>query len=106
MTQTTTMDRKATASPPSKQNPDLVDVAPNLPAGLPKGLRNYWYPVMWSRDLRRKAVPELVRFSQDPALDATTRKWVFQALREITLQNLADDPARWASWYGAQANRN
>jgi hypothetical protein len=61
---------------------------------------------MLSRDLRQKAVPELVRFSQDPALDATTKKWVFQALREITLQNLADDPARWVSWYGAQANRN
>ena len=60
---------------------------------------------MLSRDLRQKAVPELVRFSQDPDLDATTRKWVFQALREITLQNLADDPARWASWYGAQARR-
>ncbi len=60
---------------------------------------------MLSRELRQKAVPELVRFSQDPDLDATTRKWVFQALREITLQNLADDPARWASWYGAQANR-
>ena len=49
--------------------------------------------------------PDEVRFSQDPDLDATTRKWVFQALREITLQNLADDPARWASWYGAQARR-
>jgi len=61
---------------------------------------------MLSSDLRQKAVPELVRFSQDPDVDATTRKWVFQALREITRQNLADDPARWASWYGAQANRH
>jgi phenylpropionate dioxygenase-like ring-hydroxylating dioxygenase large terminal subunit len=51
MTQTTTVDRKATARPPSKQNPDLVDVAPNLPAGLPKGLRNYWYPVLQSEEL-------------------------------------------------------
>jgi len=57
---------------------------------------------MLSRDLRRKAVPELVRFGQDPGMDAITRKWVFQALREITGQSLADDPARWASWYAAQ----
>ena len=60
---------------------------------------------MLSRGLRQKAVSELVRFSQEPDLDAATRKWVFQALREITMQIIADDPARWASWYGAQANR-
>ena len=60
---------------------------------------------MLSRDLRHEAVPELVRFSQDPNLDAQTRKWVYQALREITQQNLANDPAAWVSWYGAQAAR-
>jgi nitrite reductase/ring-hydroxylating ferredoxin subunit len=51
MTQTTAMDRKATASPPSNKNRDIVEVAPNLPAGLPKGLRNYWYPVLQSEEL-------------------------------------------------------
>ena len=51
MTQTTAMDRKATASPPSNKSPDIVEVAPNLPAGLPKGLRNYWYPVLQSEEL-------------------------------------------------------
>jgi hypothetical protein len=61
---------------------------------------------MLSRDLRQKAAPELVRFSQDPSLDATTQKWVYQALREITQQNLGDDPSAWAAWYGAQANRH
>ena len=60
---------------------------------------------MLSRELRQKAVPELVRFSQDPELDATTKKWVFQALREITQKNFHDDPAPWISWYGAHANR-
>jgi len=60
---------------------------------------------MLSRELRQKAVPELIRFSQDPALEGSTRKWVFQALREITLQNLGNDPVRWLSWYGAQTNR-
>jgi len=60
---------------------------------------------MLSRELRQKAIPELVRFSQDPELDATTKKWVFQALREITQKNFHDDPAPWISWYGAHANR-
>jgi phenylpropionate dioxygenase-like ring-hydroxylating dioxygenase large terminal subunit len=31
--------------------PETRDVAPNLPAGLPKGLRNYWYPVLQSEEL-------------------------------------------------------
>ena len=60
---------------------------------------------MLSRELRQKAVPELVRFSQDPSLDAMTRKWVFQALREITQQKIGDDPSRWVSWYGSQPSR-
>jgi HEAT repeats len=60
---------------------------------------------MLSRELRHKAVPELVRFSQDPDLDATTKKWVYQALREIILQNLADEPASWRNWYATQADR-
>jgi hypothetical protein len=60
---------------------------------------------MLSLELRRLAVPELVSFSQDPNLDATTKKWVFQALREITQQNLANDPVVWANWLGAQASR-
>jgi hypothetical protein len=60
---------------------------------------------MLSREMRQQAVPELVRFAEDPNLDATTKKWVFQALREITQQNLANDPAVWVNWYGGQANR-
>lgn len=59
-----------------------------------------------SRELRRKAVPELIRFGQDPNLDATTRKWVFQALREITQQNFGDDPSQWAGWYHSAPQTN
>jgi HEAT repeats len=55
-----------------------------------------------SREQRKLAVPELVHFSQDPNLDATTKKWVYQALREITGKNVSDDPAAWASWLGSQ----
>ena len=58
---------------------------------------------MLSRELRKSAVPEVVRFSEDPNLDATTRQWVFQALREITEQNLPNDSAAWVHWYGAHA---
>ncbi len=61
---------------------------------------------MLSREQRQLAVPELVRFSQDPDLDATTKKWVYQALREITQRNLGDDPSVWVSWYGSQASRH
>jgi len=60
---------------------------------------------MLSREQRKQAVPELVRFSQDPNLDQTTKKWVYQALREITEQKIGDDPSSWVSWYGAQAGR-
>ncbi len=55
---------------------------------------------MLSRELRKKAVPELIRFSQEPDLDQTTKKWVYQALREITQQQIGDDPSAWLAWYG------
>lgn len=58
---------------------------------------------MLPRELRKTAVPELIRFSRDPNLDQTTKKWVYQALREITLQTIGDDPSAWLSWHGAQA---
>ena len=56
---------------------------------------------MLSRELRLKAAPELVRFSQDSSLDPQTKKWVYQALREITKQSLSEDPAAWVSWLAA-----
>jgi HEAT repeat protein len=60
---------------------------------------------MLTREFRKTAVPELVRFSQDPNLDQTTKKWVYQALREITLQKIGDDPSAWLSWYGARTGQ-
>jgi len=38
-------------------------------------------------------------FRNDPSLDATTRSWVYQALREITNVNLPNEPAAWRNWY-------
>jgi hypothetical protein len=57
---------------------------------------------MLTREMRRKALPELIRFAQDEGLDATTRKWVFQALREIAGQNLPDDATAWVRWWAGR----
>jgi hypothetical protein len=54
---------------------------------------------MFSAEQRRTAVPRLLDFAEDGALDATTRTWVFQALRDITGQCVPHDPTRWRQWY-------
>jgi HEAT repeat protein len=57
---------------------------------------------MLTREQRMKAVPRLLDFSNDFSLDEQTRGWVFQALRDITGQNLPRDPSAWRSWYERQ----
>jgi hypothetical protein len=62
---------------------------------------------MLSEKQRRSAVPQLIDFTDDASLDATTREWAFQALRDITGANLPHDSAAWRTWYnssGAQWN--
>jgi hypothetical protein len=54
---------------------------------------------MLTREQRMKAVPGLIDLSDDPDLNAVTRNWVFQALREITDVTLPNDPATWRHWY-------
>ena len=54
---------------------------------------------MLSRDQRRTAIPRLLDYSEDASVDAETRKWVFQALRDITGQTIPHDPAAWRQWY-------
>jgi hypothetical protein len=54
---------------------------------------------MLSEKQRRKAVPKLLDFADDPSLDSQTREWVFQALRDITGQTLPHDAAAWRNWY-------
>ncbi|MGB0037869.1 MAG: HEAT repeat domain-containing protein [Terriglobales bacterium] len=56
---------------------------------------------MLTREQRMKAVPGLIELADDPSLDATTRNWVYQALREITGMNIGNDPAAWRNWYAA-----
>jgi hypothetical protein len=48
---------------------------------------------------RWRAVPRLIEFAGDGALDAETRGWVFQALRDITGQSLPQDAPAWRTWY-------
>jgi hypothetical protein len=54
---------------------------------------------MFTEEVRMTAVPDLLDFSDDPRLDDQTRKWVFQALRDITGQVLPADPAAWRDWW-------
>jgi hypothetical protein len=61
---------------------------------------------MLTHEQRMTAVPRLINYSDDPALDAQTHAWAFQALNEITKQRLPNDSAAWRSWYQASAGKN
>jgi len=50
---------------------------------------------MFSASQRMAAVPTLLDFAQDGAVQGDTREWVFQALRDITGESLPHDGARW-----------
>jgi hypothetical protein len=61
---------------------------------------------MLSRDQRFIAVPQLINYSDDPALDAQTRGWAFAALGDITQQRLPNDSAAWRNWYWNNSANN
>ena len=54
---------------------------------------------MLTREQRLTAVPQLIDYSDDPALDAQTHAWAFQALADITQQRLPNDTGAWRAWY-------
>jgi hypothetical protein len=54
---------------------------------------------MLTREQRLTAVPQLIDYSGDPALDAQTHAWAFQALADITQQRLPHDSDSWRAWY-------
>lgn len=56
---------------------------------------------MLNEKQRRTAVPRLLDFADEAALDPQTRSWVFQALRDITGQSLPQDSGAWRRWYEA-----
>lgn len=43
----------------------------------------------------------MIDLAYDPSLDATTRSWVYQALREITNEHIGNDPAAWKNRYSS-----
>jgi len=57
---------------------------------------------MLTREQRLAAVPNLLNMFDDDALDATTRTWVYGALRLITGAQLGNDANAWRQWW---ANR-
>jgi HEAT repeat protein len=58
---------------------------------------------MLNRQQRRTAIPTLLNYAEDGSLDPDTRKWVFQALRDITGQTLPHDASAWRQWH--ESNR-
>ena len=54
---------------------------------------------MFSAEQRRRAIPRLLEYADDPSLDDETRGWVFQALRDITGRSLPRDAAAWRQWF-------
>jgi HEAT repeat protein len=54
---------------------------------------------MLNEQQRWRAVPRLLEYAGDTSLDAQTRGWVFQALRDITGQTLRPEAAAWREWY-------
>ena len=48
---------------------------------------------------RFTAIPELLQFADDPALDDKTRGWAFQALQDISGQRLGNDIRDWRDWW-------
>ena len=56
---------------------------------------------MLTQEQRRSVIPKLLDYADDASLDAQTHGWVYQALRDITGQTLANDSASWREWYSA-----
>jgi HEAT repeat protein len=54
---------------------------------------------MFTHEQRMTAVPQLLNYTDDPALDAQTHTWAFEALADITRQRLPNDSNAWRSWY-------
>jgi HEAT repeats len=54
---------------------------------------------MLTKEQRLAAVPSLLNFFDDDALDSTTRGWVYGALRLITGTELGNDAGAWRKWW-------
>ena len=54
---------------------------------------------MLTKEQRMRAVPGLLRMTDDMTLDTATRGWVFQALRDITGASVGTDATAWRNWW-------
>ena len=85
--------------------PALLDILHNDPSSdmRERAACNLADSGLLTPDLRQQAVPELIRFLAEPALEPDGKRRVLQALREITQQNIGDDPSAWLNWQAAQS---
>ena len=60
---------------------------------------------MLTKEQRLAAVPQLLNFFDDDALDSQTRSWVYGALRLITGAPLGNDPGAWRKWWANHGTR-
>jgi HEAT repeat protein len=58
---------------------------------------------MFTKEQRLDAIPNLLNFFDDDALDSATRGWVYGALRLITGAEIGNDAGAWRKWW---ANRD
>ena len=61
---------------------------------------------MLTKQQRLTAVPELLNFFDDDALDSTTRSWVYGALRMITGAEIGNDADAWRKWWAKRDTSN
>jgi HEAT repeat protein len=54
---------------------------------------------MLTKEQRMRAIPGLLKMSDDMTLDSATRGWVFQALRDITGASVGSDASAWRTWW-------
>ncbi len=54
---------------------------------------------MYTHEQRMTAAASLVAWLDDPLISSAQRNWTFQALRDISGQNLGSDSAAWRDWY-------
>jgi hypothetical protein len=57
---------------------------------------------MLTKQQRLTAVPDLLNFFEDDAMDSATRGWVYGALRLITGKELGNDANAWRKWWAAR----
>jgi HEAT repeat protein len=79
----------------------LLDAMHNDPSAMvrERAASSLAESAMLSQNQRLIAVPQLINYSGDPALDAQTHALAFQTLAAITKQHLPNDPATWRNWY-------